>query len=216
MKRVLALMAGSLLLAMTTPVSAQSGSPPRQGLRDGLQALFSRSSANQAPKATTDSLIGGTPPPARSNIPHVDENVLRNYCEKLVTAKRKIYYLSDRLFKMSLQVRGIYIREEVLFFQVAICNHSHLNYDVDSIRLYIADTQKPKNGHVQAIALPPLYVYGNARVIRGKTREMCVIVLPKFTLPASKRLVMQVLEKNGGRHLQLLADNFALVRARVI
>jgi uncharacterized protein DUF4138 len=216
MKRVLALMAGSLLLAMTDPVSAQSGSPPHQGLRDGLQAFFSRSPGNQSPKIADDSLIGGTPPLARRKMPPVDEKVLRNYCQRLVMARRRVYYLSDHLFKMCLQVRGIYTWGEMIFFQVEICNRSNLDYDVDSIRLYIADKQIPKKGHLQAIALPPLYVYGNVRVIRGKSREMCVIALPKFTLPANKRLVMQVLEKYGGRHLQLQADNSALVRARLI
>jgi hypothetical protein len=216
MKRVLALMAGSILLTMPHPVTAQSGSPPHQGLRDVLQALFAKPAATRAPKPANDSLIGTPPPLVRIKAPPVDEDLLRDCCEKLVKAKRKIYYLSDRVFKMSLQVRGIYTREEMIFLQMAISNHSNLDYDVDSIRMYIADKVAPKKGRLQVTALPPLYVYGNLRAIRHKSREMCVIALPKFTLPESKRLVMQVLEKNGGRHLQLQADNFALVRARLI
>ncbi|MHA4807535.1 DUF4138 domain-containing protein [Flavitalea flava] len=137
-------------------------------------------------------------------------------CEKVVAAKRKVYYLSDRTFKMVFQVKGIYTRKELLFFQLAICNHSHLDYDVDSIRFFITDTRGSRNARPATLELAPLYFYGNGRTIPGKSREDAVAVLPRFTLPASGRLVIQVIEKNGGRHLQVEANNFAIVNARVI
>jgi hypothetical protein len=43
-----------------------------------------------------------------------------------------------------------------------------------------------------------------------------VIVLPQFTLPDGKRLVIEVTEKNGGRKLQLFVDNFTLLRSRPV
>jgi hypothetical protein len=53
-------------------------------------------------------------------------------------------------------------------------------------------------------------------MIRGKSRELPVIVLPRFTLPSNKHLVIEVLEKNGGRNLALQAYNFTLLRPRLI
>lgn len=103
-----------------------------------------------------------------------------------------------------------------MFFCLGLSNHSHIDYGIDSIRFYIADEKRGTNKAVKGTALTPLCVYGNTRTIRGKTREYCVFALPRFTLPDKKILVIDVSEKNGGRHLQLLANNYTLVRARLI
>jgi hypothetical protein len=133
-----------------------------------------------------------------------------------MSAKRSIYYLNDYSYKMAFQLRAIYTREETMFFCLGLSNHSHIDYSIDSIRFYIADEKRSGNMPVKGAGLIPLCVYGNTRMIRGKTREYCVFALPRFTLPAKKLLVIDVAEKNGGRHLQLLANNYTLVRARLI
>jgi hypothetical protein len=117
---------------------------------------------------------------------------------------------------MSLQLKGIYTREDMIFFRLFLCNHSHLDYDIDSIRFYVTDNRWRKNTSLQITRLSPVYIYGNTQVIRGKGREAPVIVLPRFTLSAGKHLVIEVLEKNGGRNLQLQAYNFTLLRPRLI
>jgi hypothetical protein len=140
---------------------------------------------------------------------------LQNCCERIMNARRSIFYLNDWRYRMAFQLRSIYTRDEAMFFCLGLCNHSHIDYAIDSIRFYIADEKrgsKPAKGAVMI----PLCVSGNTRVIRGRTREYCVFALPRFTLPDKKILVIDVSEKNGGRHLQLLANNFTLVRARLI
>jgi len=37
---------------------------------------------------------------------------------------------------------------------------------------------------------------------------------PKFTIPDKKYLFIQIMEKNGGRHLQLRVHNRTIVKAR--
>jgi hypothetical protein len=149
--------------------------------------------------------------------PGSDDGALKGCCEKLMSAKRSIYYLNDWSYKMMFQVRAIYTREETMFFCLSLANHSHIDYSVDSIRFYIADdSRRPGRTAVRGAGLTPVCVYGNTRMIRGKTREYCVFALPRFTLPAKKILVIDVSEKNGGRHLQLLANNYTLVKARLI
>ncbi len=117
---------------------------------------------------------------------------------------------------MSMQVKGIYTRDGMIFFRLFLCNHSPLDYDIDSIRFYITDNRWQKNAPVQIIGLSPVYIYGNTRMVRGKSREFPIIVLPQFTLASGKHLVIEVLERNGGRHLQLQAYNFTLLRPRLI
>ncbi|HZE86156.1 MAG TPA: DUF4138 domain-containing protein [Puia sp.] len=141
---------------------------------------------------------------------------LENYCQKLMSARRIIYYLNTRSYKMSLQLRGIYAREEVIFFGLRLYNHSHIDYAVDSIRFFMADEKQLGKAPVHGVALPPLYHCGDTGLIRGKTGEFCVFALPRFTLPAGKWLVIEVWEKNGGRRLRLMMDNYTLVKARSI
>jgi len=146
----------------------------------------------------------------------MDEAELQNCCKKMEKDHRRIYYLVNRGFRMNLQVKGIYIREGLLFFRLALSNHSHLDYDVDSIRFFMKDSRATKKNAPAIHPLASLYCYGNTRLIRGKSREESVIVLQRFTLPADKRLVIEVSEKNGGRRLQLFVDNFTLLRSRLI
>lgn len=204
MKHNFVFVTGSLFIALVSGALAQSGSPPNQAFLNPVPVM-------------------SVPPPASppsSAFPgkgmQVDEEVLKGCCEKLGNDKRRIYYLNTRNYRMSLQLKGIYIREGMMFFRLFLCNHSHLDYDVDSIRFYITDNHWQKNTKLQVKGLAPIYVYGNAPIIRGKSRELPVIVLPRFTLPSNQHLVIEVLEKNGGRHLQLQAYNFTLLRSRLI
>jgi hypothetical protein len=147
----------------------------------------------------------------------ISAEALKICCEKVSNDKRRIYYLSDRNSKMILQLDGIYTRETLLFFHLSLNNRSNLDYDMDSIRFFIADgAPGSKSISPKRTELIPVYVYGNTKSIRGKNREHSVIAFRRFTLPPGKRLLIEAREKNGGRHLLLQADNYSLVRARLI
>ena len=204
MKHELAILAGSIFLCLTANVSAQSISPPHREFID------------PSPPLTANSSAAASPPIVRRQPLSVNEEVLKNCCEKLANDKRRIYYLNTRNYRMSMQLKGIYIRGDLIFFRLFLCNHSHIDYDIDSIRLYVTDNRWRKNSPVQVKGLSPLYTYGNARTIPGKSSGFPIIVLHRFTLPSDKHLVIELLEKNGGRNLQLEAYNFTLLRSRLI
>jgi len=146
----------------------------------------------------------------------ISEKELQVCCSRLQKDHRRIYYLISRGSRMDLQLKGIYSREKLLFFRLSLGNHSHLDYDVDSVRFLMRDRRVTKTNIAAARSLPALYTYGNAHSIKGKSREESVIVLPQFTLPDGKRLVIEVTERNGGRKLQLFVDNFTLLRSRPV
>ena len=204
MKHEFAILMGSLFIGLVAGVMAQSASPPNQAF------------TNPSPVAHGAASTTGPPPVLGRESLSITEEALKDCCEKLENDKRRIYYLSTRNYRMSMQVKGIYTRENMIFFRLALCNHSHLDYDIDSIRFYIADNRWRKNTSLKITGLSPVYVYGNMRVIRGKSQELPVIVLPRFTLGSGKHLVIELLEKNGGRNLQLQAYNFTLLRSRLI
>jgi hypothetical protein len=103
-----------------------------------------------------------------------------------------------------------------------LSNRSPLDYDVDSIRFLITTTGKNKGpashpGAAQpARCLQPVYIYDSTEMVPGHSRAVSIFVLPRFTLSAGQQLLIEVQEKNGGRHLQLQATNWILERARLI
>ena len=51
---------------------------------------------------------------------------------------------------------------------------------------------------------------------RGQKSGRTVFTLQKFTIPDGKQLVVELCEKNGGRHQSFVIENEDLVRAREI
>ena len=66
----------------------------------------------------------------------------------------------------------------------------------------------------QEIIQQPLLVSGDTATIKGRSARVWVIALNKFTIPDEKHFEMEVLEKNGGRHLYIRIYNRQLMLAK--
>ena len=55
-----------------------------------------------------------------------------------------------------------------------------------------------------------------ATLVPGKKSERTVFTMAKFTIPDGKCLVVELNEKNGGRHQSFVIENEDLVRANTI
>jgi hypothetical protein len=141
---------------------------------------------------------------------------LKRCCEKIMRNGQSVYFLTDHNGKMKLQVRGIYAHGASLFFQLRLYNRSPLDYDVDSIRFFIAGSDRGKSPPPGTKALKPLYIYDSTEAVPGYSKATSIFVLPRFTLQYGRQLLIDVQEKNGGRHLQVKAGNLILERARLI
>ena len=53
-------------------------------------------------------------------------------------------------------------------------------------------------------------------MVAVKKDERTVFTLDKFTIPDDKMLVVELHEKNGGRHQSFTVENEDIVRAKVI
>ena len=53
-------------------------------------------------------------------------------------------------------------------------------------------------------------------VIGGKSTVRTVYTVPQFTIPDDKILVIELVEKNGGRHQTIRVENSDIVAAKVI
>lgn len=88
-----------------------------------------------------------------------------------------------------------------------------IDYDIDQLRLYIRNLKKAKRAARQEIEISPLLVSDSTRKIRGQSGKTIVMAVSKFTIPDKKELVLQLMEKNGGRHLELHVKNKEIIKA---
>jgi len=146
----------------------------------------------------------------------MSEAKIQRQAEWIVGQKRTLPALKDHKYKVQLQLQGLYIQDEVIFYLMEIKNRSHINYDIAMLRFFIRDVKRSKRTASQELEIQPLYVYGDATQVRGQAKQMLVFALPKFTIPDKKYLAIQLLEKNGVRHLQLNVQNGTIVKARHI
>jgi conjugative transposon TraN protein len=141
---------------------------------------------------------------------------LEAYCKGMLDNHRTMRGIADASWDVMARVDGIYIKENVIFYQLLLYNQSTINYDVDFIRFYIRDKKKSKRTANQELELKPLYIAGNTTSVEGMSRNTVSFALEKFTLPDAKYLAIEIMEKNGGRHLRLKVNNRKIVRAQVL
>ena len=206
MSRLTTILTGLVLLSQTGSAIAQTGAVKNKGIEQFFSTVL-----RSSPPTFSES-------PPKTDLHNAEERVvlLKSSCEKIIKEGSWVSYGNDRSGKMKLQLRGIYTQGSARYFLLRLKNRSSLDYDIEAIRFYVAGPAGRKRPLVRARELIPMYIYDSSSVIRGYSRSSNVVVLPKFTLPAGSRLLIEVLEKNGGRHLRLVAGNFMLERARVI
>lgn len=143
----------------------------------------------------------------------VNEAEVRKYAKLASVSKEKIKSVKDIRFGIRLQLNGLFIHDNIIYFRLNIANETNINYDIDQLRFYIRDQKKAKRTATQEIEVNPLYVKGDTAVIVGQTERVFVYAVPKFTIPDKKYLVIELMEKNGGRYLQLHLKNKTIVKA---
>jgi len=153
---------------------------------------------------------------ASSLKPLYNEASMQIDAEHILKQKKSIHGIRDYRYEVRFSLNGIYIKNDVIFFMVQIANNSNINYDVDMLRFFIKDATKAKRTASQEIEVQPLYVSGDTSTIRGDTKNTIVFALPKFTIPDMKYLSIQLMEKNGGRNVQLSVRNRTIMKAKTL
>ncbi|GAB3522144.1 conjugative transposon protein TraN [Emticicia fontis] len=134
----------------------------------------------------------------------------------IANSDRKTTRKRDWKFGITLLLDGLFIRDNIIYYRLRLGNDTHLAFDIDQLRFFIRDQKKAKRTASQEIEIKPVYVEGNIDRISGKTQQVVVFALPKFTIPDKKYLAIQLMEKNGGRHLNLKVQNKTIVRAEPV
>lgn len=130
--------------------------------------------------------------------------------------RREIKHIGSKRFGIQFTLKGIYTHNGLLYFHTQLKNASHVPFDVDYVTFKIIDKKVAKRTAIQEHVIAPLRAYNHLMCAGGKKTERTVFTLPKFTIPDDKHLVVELHEKDGGRHQSFTVENADLVRARVI
>ena len=130
--------------------------------------------------------------------------------------KREIKHIGSKRFGIQYTLKGIYTHNGLLYFHIQLKNSSNVPFDVDYITFKIVDKKVAKRTAIQEQVIMPLRAHNNLTLIGGKRTERVVFTLPKFTIPDDKQLIIELNEKEGGRHQSFVVENADLVRAKVI
>lgn len=129
---------------------------------------------------------------------------------------REIKHIGSKRFGIQYTLKGIYTHNGLLYFHMQLKNSSNVPFDVDYITFKIVDKKVAKRTAIQEQVVVPLRAHNNLTLIGGKRTERVVFTLPKFTIPDDKHLIIELNEKEGGRHQSFVVENADLVRAKVI
>jgi conjugative transposon TraN protein len=130
--------------------------------------------------------------------------------------RREIKHIGSKRFGIQLLLKGVYTYNDFLYFHLQTKNASQVPFDMDFIRIKIVDKKVAKRTAIQEQVIYPVRAYRHNIRIPGKTTERTIFALPKFTIPDGKHLIVELYEKNGGRHQRFTVENEDIVRAKVI
>jgi conjugative transposon TraN protein len=130
--------------------------------------------------------------------------------------KKEIKNIESKRFGIQFLLKGIYIQNDLLYFHTEVKNLSNVPFDVDFIRWKIVDKKVAKRTAIQETVIEPVRASHFVTKIQGRSSERTVFAMNKFTIPDDKKLVVELFEKNGGRHQSFSVGNDDIIQAEVI
>ena len=130
--------------------------------------------------------------------------------------KRIVKHIGAKSFGIQFILKGIYIHNGKYYFHTELRNRTNVPFQIDFVNFKVVDKKVAKRTVVQERPMIPLRTYKPWDEIGGKTTEQNVFLLDQFTIADDKVLLIEIFEKNGGRHQTLQIENSDLIKARLI
>ncbi|WP_418684124.1 conjugative transposon protein TraN [Alistipes putredinis] len=124
--------------------------------------------------------------------------------------------IHTRKYGVEVEVRGIYVHNDVIYLHVQIANDTNISFEVDYRRFVVADRKAAKRTAQQQRIIEPLRVCNDPSIVRGHQRQRIVFALPKLTLEEDKILLLEIAEKDGARHQYLEISSKELLGAKAL
>lgn len=130
--------------------------------------------------------------------------------------RREIRHLGCKRFGVQFLLKSVHSHNGLFYFHTETRNKSNVAFRTDFIRFKIVDKKVPKRTAIQERVIDPVRSYNEVLVTEGKSDVRTVYAVPQFTIPDDKLLVIELFEKDGGRHQTIRVENADLVAAKQI
>ena len=130
--------------------------------------------------------------------------------------KRIIKHIGSKNFGIQFTLKGIYTHNGKHYFHTQLANQTKVPFQIDFMNFKVVDKKLAKRTVIQEQAIIPLRTYRPLAEIDGKAAEQNVFLLDQLAIADDKLLLIEIFEKNGGRHQRFEVENSDLVKARLI
>lgn len=120
------------------------------------------------------------------------EGEMANFAWAISNTDRKFHTVRSKAFGISAQIYNIYSIGSYFFIDLVLENKTKIQYDIDQMRITLADKKKTKATNSQMLELTPAFVLNKEKSFKKNYRQ--VIVLPKLTYPEEKVLTIEITE----------------------
>ncbi|WBV56512.1 conjugative transposon protein TraN [Chryseobacterium daecheongense] len=131
-------------------------------------------------------------------------------------SNRTIKHIVSKSYGIEFSVRALHVNDSKFYFTLQVKNQSNVGYAIEWVNFKIVDKKNLKRTVVQDKILEQVRTYFPERIIADHSDSKGIYMLDQFTLIKDQVLEIEILEKNGGRHLKVQLENEDLVHARLI
>lgn len=124
--------------------------------------------------------------------------------------------LKDKNAGMEFEIGNIFIDADILLLRMTLINRTQIGYTTDFMRFYVQDAKIRKKTAVQQLEQNILFTFDYPEEILAHESRTFTVAMNKFTIPDKKRLVIEIQEKNGGRHFLYKLKNKSLLDAEEV
>lgn len=130
---------------------------------------------------------------------------MNRFARRIWNSPAKYRNVASKAHRMVMRLNNIYSVGDYFFIDFSIDNKTNIRFDIDEIRVKLADKKVSKATNTQVVELSPALVLEQSKSFRHGYRN--VIVLKKMTFPNGKVLSIEMTEKQiSGRNISLNID----------
>lgn len=158
-----------------------------------------------------------SPVPGSSGERNIPSDRINFLCNKVSFMDRIFTETGGSFKKISVELTGIWISNDLLFFKLLLANDSNIPYEISASSLYVQDKRRMRKASNTPQEIKPLSVCDNSGIIEPNTHNnVYIMVFEKFTLGPDKKLVFEMVEKNGGRLVRFDVLKDLIIKAPMI
>lgn len=130
---------------------------------------------------------------------------MNRFARRIWNSPARYHNVASKAHRMVMRLNNIYAVGDYFFLDFSIDNSTNIRFDIDEIRVKLADKKVSKATNTQVIELTPALMLEQSKSFRHGYRN--VIVIRKMTFPNGKVLSIEMTEKQiSGRNITLNID----------